>query len=41
MTFLLQNQSICWRGNDPQETVYLDMLNGENTVIVQVVYNFN
>ncbi|MHA0870965.1 hypothetical protein [Enterobacter cloacae] len=32
---------ICWRGNDPQETVYLDMLNGENTVIVQVVYNFN
>lgn len=32
--------SACWRGADPQETVYVGILTGEKTVIVQVVYNF-
>ncbi|MCG8155787.1 hypothetical protein JMY81_07180 [Brenneria goodwinii] len=33
-------ESVCWRGSDPQESVYVDILNDEKTVIVQVVYNF-
>lgn len=33
-------ESVCWRSSDPQESVYVDTLNGEKTVIVQVVYNF-
>lgn len=32
--------SSCWRGTDPQETIYVGILTGEKTVIVQVVYNF-
>ncbi|MHA1163741.1 hypothetical protein [Enterobacter ludwigii] len=31
---------ICWRSSDPQESVYVETLKGENTVIIQVVYNF-
>ncbi|MCU5772108.1 hypothetical protein N5923_13765 [Erwiniaceae bacterium BAC15a-03b] len=31
---------VCWRGADPQETVYVGRLKGEKTVIVQVVYDF-
>lgn len=30
----------CWRGSDPQETVYVGMLNGEKMVLVQVVTDF-
>lgn len=30
----------CWQGTDPQETIYVGVLTGEKTVIVQVVYNF-
>lgn len=33
-------ESVCWRGSDPQETIYVGTLKGEQTVIVQVVYNF-
>lgn len=33
-------ESVCWRSTDPQESVYVGTLNGEKTVIVQVVYNF-
>lgn len=33
-------ESPCWRKTDPQESVYVDALKGENTVIVQVVYTF-
>ncbi|QTF10783.1 hypothetical protein HC231_11800 [Brenneria izadpanahii] len=33
-------ESVCWRSSDPQESVYVDTLNGEKTIIVQVVYNF-
>lgn len=32
--------SVCWRSTDPQESVYVGVLNSEETVIVQVVYNF-
>ncbi|WP_435947087.1 hypothetical protein [Dryocola sp. BD586] len=32
--------STCWRGTDPRETVYVGILTGEKTVIVQVVYDF-
>lgn len=28
-------ESVCWRSTDPQESVYVDILNGEKTVIVQ------
>ncbi|MGB8667335.1 MAG: hypothetical protein WCD24_21690 [Serratia inhibens] len=31
----------CWTGSDPLETIYVGTLTGENTVIVQVVYNFS
>ncbi|AHG19288.1 hypothetical protein Z042_06395 [Chania multitudinisentens RB-25] len=31
---------VCWRSSDPQESVYVGTLNGEKTVIIQVVYNF-
>ncbi|OHY69517.1 hypothetical protein BB778_09995 [Pluralibacter gergoviae] len=30
----------CWRKNDPKESIYIDALTGEETVIVQVVYHF-
>lgn len=30
----------CWQGSDPHETVYVGMLNGEKTVLVQVVTDF-
>jgi len=33
-------ESVCWRGTDPQEIIYVGMLRGEKTVIVQVVYDF-
>ncbi|MCP2234023.1 MULTISPECIES: hypothetical protein [Erwinia] len=32
--------TLCWKGADPQETIYVGSLKGENTVIVQVVYDF-
>lgn len=31
----------CWRGSDPQETIYVGMLNGEKMVLVQVVTDFS
>ncbi|RRZ87237.1 hypothetical protein [Erwinia sp. 198] len=33
-------ESVCWRGSDPLEIIYVGVLRGEKTVIVQVVYNF-
>ncbi|QJW56207.1 hypothetical protein HL670_03096 [Serratia plymuthica] len=30
----------CWQGSDLHETIYVGVLTGEKTVIVQVVYNF-
>lgn len=33
-------ESVCWRSTEPQESVYVGTLNGEKTVIVQVVFNF-
>ncbi|WON76492.1 hypothetical protein [Serratia sp. UGAL515B_01] len=32
--------SSCWRASDPNETIYVGILTGEKTVIVQVVYDF-
>lgn len=32
--------SVCWRSSDPEEAVYVGMMKGEKTVIVQVVYTF-
>lgn len=31
---------VCWRGSDPQESVYIGTMKGEDTVIIQVVYRF-
>ncbi|NCH87065.1 hypothetical protein EHJ13_06330 [Cronobacter dublinensis] len=34
-------EATCWRGSDPQETVYVNASPGENMVIVQVVNDFS
>ena len=33
--------STCWRKTDPRESIYIDTLKGEKTVVVQVMYDFN
>ncbi|MFK8258583.1 hypothetical protein ACFL9S_12440 [Erwinia sp. AnSW2-5] len=32
--------AVCWRSTDPEEAIDVDILKGEKTVIVQVVYHF-
>lgn len=34
-------KATCWTASDPLKTIYVGTLTGENTVIVQVVYNFS
>jgi hypothetical protein len=31
---------VCWRSSEPQESIYIGTLKGENTVIIQMVYDF-
>lgn len=31
---------ICWRSSEAKESIYIGTLKGENTVIIQMVYNF-
>lgn len=34
-------EATCWRGSDPQETIYISTFKSENRVMVQVVIDFS